>query len=105
MSTESQKSEAISFLESFRGGPLTFGRMIESFRKCDEVTQEQLARKMRMSKAHLCDIEKGRRMVSAERAARFARVMGYMVEQFVAVAIEDQLRKAGIKLKVLLKAA
>ena len=105
MSTKSQKSEAIKFLEDLRGGPLTFGRMIESFRKCDATTQEQLAHKMRISKAHLCDIEKGRRMVSPERAAKFARVMGYLVEQFVAVAIEDQLDKAGLKMKVLLKAA
>ena len=105
MNTKSQKSNAVKFLEGLRGGPLTFGRMIESFRKCDEVTQEQLAHKMGISKAHLCDIEKGRRMVSPERAAKFARVMGYMMEQFVAVAIEDQLRKAGLKMKVLLKAA
>ena len=105
MSTKSQKSDAIKFLESLRGGPLTFGRMIESFRKCDEITQEKLAQKMKISKAHLCDIEKGRRMVSPERAAKFAKVMGYMVEQFVAVAIEDQLHKAGLNMKVLLKAA
>ena len=99
------KSDAIKFLEGLRGGPLTFGRMIESFRKCDELTQEQLAHKMGISKAHLCDIEKGRRMVSPERAAKFAKVMGYLMEQFVAVAIEDQLRKAGLPMKVLLKAA
>ncbi len=105
MNTKSQKSDAIKLLEGLRGGPFTFGLMIESFRKCDEVTQEQLAHKMGISKAHLCDIEKGRRMVSPERAAKFARVMGYMMEQFVAVAIEDQLRKAGLKMKVLLKAA
>lgn len=105
MNTKSQKSNAVKFLEGLRGGPLTFGRMIESFRKCDEVTQERLAHKMEISKAHLCDIEKGRRMVSPERAAKFAKVMGYMMEQFVAVAIEDQLRKAGLKMKVLLKAA
>ncbi|MDO8520466.1 MAG: helix-turn-helix transcriptional regulator [Deltaproteobacteria bacterium] len=105
MDTKSQKSNAVKFLEGLRGGPLTFGRMIESFRKCDEVTQERLAHKMGISKAHLCDIEKGRRMVSPGRAAKFARVMGYMIEQFVAVAIEDQLRKAGLKMKVLLKAA
>ena len=105
MDIKSQKSNAVKFLEGLRGGPLTFGRMIESFRKCDEVTQERLAHKMGISKAHLCDIEKGRRMVSPSRAAKFARVMGYMIEQFVAVAIEDQLRKAGLKMKVLLKAA
>ena len=104
MST-SAKSSAIKFLERLRGGPLTFGRMIESIRLCDEISQVDLARKMKISRAHLCDIEKGRRAVSAGRAAQFARVLGYSVNQFVATALEDQLRKAGLKVRVRLDAA
>jgi len=99
------KSDARRFFEKLRGGPLTFGRMIQSFRLCDEISQVNLAKKMKISKAHLCDIEKGRRMVSSERAAAFAKVMGYSVQQFVATAIEDQLRQAGLKFTVALKAA
>jgi antitoxin HigA-1 len=101
----SPKSSAIKFLEGLRGGPLTFGDMIESIRLCDEIPQAELARKMKISRAHLCDIEKGRRMVSAERAAQFAKVMGYSVNQFVATVLEDQLRKAGLKVRVRLDAA
>jgi len=104
MST-SKKSSAIRFLEGLRGGPLTFGQMIESIRLCDEIAQVDLARKMKVSKAHLCDIEKGRRTVNAQRAAQFARVLGYSVNQFVATALEDQLRKAGLKVRVRLDAA
>jgi hypothetical protein len=59
---------------------------------------------MKISRAHPCDIEKGRRTVSAERAAQFARVLGYSVNQFVATALEDQLRKAGLKVRVHLDA-
>jgi transcriptional regulator with XRE-family HTH domain len=79
--------------------------MIESVRLADEVSQVELARRMRISRAHLCDIEKGRRVVTAERAAQFAGVLGYSVNQFVAVAVEDQLRKAGLKVRVHLEAA
>ena len=43
---------------------------MESHRLCDEISQAELARKMHISGAHLCDIGKGRRLVSAERAAR-----------------------------------
>jgi transcriptional regulator with XRE-family HTH domain len=50
----------------------------------------------RISRAVLRDIEKGRRPVTVERAKRFATVLGYSVSQFVAVAVEDQLREAGI---------
>lgn len=99
------RSPSRQFLQRLRGGPLTFGRMIESLRICDEIPQAELARKMGISRAQLCDIEKGRRPVSPERAAKFATVMGYSVSQFVSVALEDQLRKAGLKLRIDLKAA
>lgn len=98
-------SAARKYLQKLRGRPLTFGKMIESLRKSDEISQVELAQKMDFSKAQLCDIEKGRRSVNPETAARFAKVLGYSVNQFVSVAIEDQLRKAGLKLKVELKAA
>jgi len=103
MSTK--KSDAKKFLESLRGAPLNFGKMIEFLRLSDEISQVSLAKKMKISRAHLCDIEKGRRTVTVERAAKFAKVMGYSVNQFVASALEDQLRKAGIKAKVHLDVA
>ena len=102
---DTKLSAARKYLQKLRGGPLTFGKMIESLRKSDDISQVQLAQKMGLSKANLCDIEKGRRSVTPETAAHFAKIMGYSVNQFVSVAIEDQLRKAGLKLKVELKAA
>lgn len=95
----------MKFLEKLNGGPLTFGRMIESLRQCDEISQVDLAKRVKISRAQLCDIEKGRRLVSPERAAQFAKVMGYSAAQFVATAIGDQLRQAGLKFSVELKAA
>lgn len=100
-----KKSDAKKFLESLRGSPLSFGKMIESLRMADEISQTTLAKKMHISRAHLCDIEKGRRTVTVERAAQFAKVMGYSINQFVATALEDQLRKAGLKAKVHLDVA
>lgn len=99
------KSATRKIFEKLRGGPLTFGRLIESLRLCDEISQVDLAKKMNVSKSQICDIEKGRRLVSAERASAFAKAMGYSVQQFVATAIEDQLRQAGLKFTVDLKAA
>ena len=99
------RSEARRFLGRRRGGPLTFGRMLASVRRADEIVQADLARRMGISRAKLCDIENGRRTVTVERAAQFARVLGYSVNQFVAVAVEDQLRQAGLRVKVRLEAA
>jgi antitoxin HigA-1 len=97
--------DALSFLEKLRGGPLTFGRMMESFRLADELSQAAMARKLGIPRQHLCDIEKGRRQVSPGRAAEFARTLGYSVPQFVALALEDQLRSAGLKMRVKIEAA
>jgi transcriptional regulator with XRE-family HTH domain len=92
-------------LERLNSGPITFGQLIEAHRSCDEISQAELARRMGMSRAQVCDIEKGRRMVSAERAAQFAKALGYSVPAFVERALEDQLRKSGLKMRVRLEAA
>ena len=42
-----KKKSAIEQIEELGGGPLTFGRMIESLRKCDELSQAELAAKQR----------------------------------------------------------
>ena len=105
MSIRKGKSEARMALEKARGTEMTFGKMLESLRLCDELSQIELARKLGVSRAHLCDIEKGRRPVTPEKAAEYAEAMGYSVNQFVAQAIEDSLRRMGLKLKVEIKAA
>ncbi len=109
MSTKSKYpkgyTDAEAYLQHLRKGPLTFGQMIQSLRICDEFSQSELATKVGISRANLCDIEKGRRVVTPTLAAKFAKVMGYSVHQFVALSLEDQLKKAGLKMKVELKAA
>jgi plasmid maintenance system antidote protein VapI len=79
--------------------------MMESFRRCEELSQAAMARKLLIPRQHLCDIEKGRRPVSADRAATFARRLGYSEHQFVAVALQDQLRSAGLDMKVKIEVA
>ena len=51
------------------------------------------------------DSEKGRRAVSADRAARWARTLGYPDVLFVKLAIQAELDAAGIKLKIEVEAA
>ena len=73
MSTK-KKSKAVRFLEELTGGPLTFGNLIESLRLCEESTQAAFAKKLKISRSHLNDIEKGQKAVSPARASRFAKV-------------------------------
>lgn len=100
-----RKSKTVKLLEEIAGGPLTFGNMLESIRKCDEHTLQSLATKLGVSRAHLCDIEKGRRTVSPERAARWAKLLGYPESQFVELALQAELDNAGLKYRVTVEAA
>ena len=98
-------SDAMKFLERLTGGPLTLGKAVESIRLSEEESLSTFAKKLGISRAHLCDIEKGRKTVSPERAARFARLLGYGERQFVRLALQGQLEHAGLRFKVELDAA
>lgn len=100
-----RKSEAMKLLEKLTGGPLTLGRAIESVRKSEDLSQDECARKLGVSKSHLCDVEKGRKIVSPERAAKWARILGYPESVLVRLAIQGELDAAGLKYKVEIKAA
>jgi antitoxin HigA-1 len=103
MSTK--KSDAVRFLEKLTGGPVTLGRFLEAARLGEELTQPAFARRLGLSRSHLNDIEKGRKAVSPERAARFAKTLGYSQARLVQLALQDQLNRTGLKLQVDVKAA
>jgi plasmid maintenance system antidote protein VapI len=67
--------------------------------------QTAFARKLDISPSHLCDIEKGRKVVSPERAARFAKILGRSAEQFVRLSLQELVDEAGLKMKVNVDAA
>ncbi len=103
--TKDKTSDAMKLLAKLSGGPLTLGRAIESVRKSEELTQLNCAKKLRVSKSHLCDVEKGRKTVSPVRAAKWARILGYPESVFVRLAIQAELDAAGLKYKVEIEAA
>lgn len=102
---KSSKSAAMKALEKIAGGPLTLGGAIESIRKSEELSQSACAKKLGVSKSHLCDVEKGRKVVSPERAAKWAKVLGYPESVLVKLAIQAELDAAGLKYKVEIEAA
>lgn len=95
-----KKNETVKLLEKLSGQALTFGALIESIRLGEEVSQVSFAKKLKVSRSHLCDIEKGRKSVSAARAAGFAKILGYSAIQFVRLALQDEIGRAGLNLKV-----
>ena len=100
--TTSKKSAAMAFLDDLIGEPLTLGSLLQTIRETDEIPQNEFARRLGVSKSHLCDIEKGRKSISPERAARFAIDLGYSDEQFVRLALQAVLETAGLDFDVAL---
>ena len=96
--------EASKYLESLMGGPLTLGAALSGLREADERSLAEFAKLLGVSRSHLCDIEQGRRSVSPERAARFAQALHQSEAQFVRLALQDQIRSAGLRLTVEVKA-
>lgn len=87
-------------LQKISGAELSLGGLINAIRLCDEHTLDMFSKKLQISKSHLCDIEKGRKPVSAKLAAQYADILGYSREQFIRLALQDQLNRAGLKFEV-----
>ena len=100
-----RNSATIRFLEKVTGGRVTLGQFLEAVRLGEEMTQPELAKKLGISKSHLNDIEKGRKAVSPDRAARFAKVLGYSEARLVTLALQDLVNRGGLKLLVAVTAA
>jgi transcriptional regulator with XRE-family HTH domain len=56
-----------------------------------------------MSVANLCDIEKGRKGVSPEKAEQIAKAIGVPAALLIRLSIEENLRAAGLKYTVEIK--
>ncbi|MGC1953036.1 MAG: helix-turn-helix transcriptional regulator [Gammaproteobacteria bacterium] len=100
-----RSSEAREFLERIRGEPLSLGALLGAIREGEGWSQTRIGKLLGVSRAHICDIEKGRRLVTPDRAVRWAKALGYGEKQFVRLALQDQLRAAGVNMKVDVHAA
>jgi DNA-binding XRE family transcriptional regulator len=83
-----------------RLGAFTFGEFLRVARESIELTQTEMAKKLKIARGTLCDIEKGRQLVTPILAKKIALMAGLSVELSVRACLQDQLRKAGLKHKV-----
>ena len=100
-----RRSSTKRFLEDIMGGPLSIGGMLEAHRLGEEMTLREMGEILGISRQKLHDIEKGRRAVSVKMAASFARALGLHEGHWVKVAVEEQLRAAGLERTVKIEAA
>lgn len=106
MTTRKSKDSSGSKLGTeLLGESLSFGLAVESLRIRDGFSQVAFAKKLGLSRQYLCDVEKGRRLVSPEQAARFAKAFGHPPTVLVRLALQDAVRESGLKLRVIIEAA
>lgn len=103
--TKRTKSSAMKFLDSVAGTEFNFATMLRSIREADEISQIEFANLLGISRQNLCDIEKKRKGVSPERAASFARTLGYPETVFVTLALQDEVDRGGLRLRVSVEVA
>ena len=86
-------------------GPMTIGLFLRSIREADEISQSDFAKKLKISRANLCDIEKGRKLLSPERAVKFSKLLKLPEMTLIKLCLQDALRLAHVHYTVELKKA
>lgn len=81
-------------------GPLTFGEALESYRLGEEISQAEMAKRIGIKPQSLCDLEKGRRIPTPQRAAKVAQVIGEPEKFWIKLALQDELRKYHLNFNV-----
>jgi DNA-binding XRE family transcriptional regulator len=81
-------------------GPLTFGNLLKAHREGYELTQVEMAKKIKLSKQALNDIENGRKIPSISRAVALAKKVGILPELAVELVLQDQLDREKLKMTV-----
>jgi transcriptional regulator with XRE-family HTH domain len=93
ITSATSKSHTRSQLEKLHHGPLTLGSLIASIRQGEGWSLAEMAKKLKVTRAHVAAIEHGK-PVSPKSAARYAKGLGYSQEQFVRLALQDTIRRA-----------
>jgi transcriptional regulator with XRE-family HTH domain len=86
-------------------GSYTFAEYILGIRTSLDLSQVSMAKKLGISKSALCELEKGRTLVSPGAAVRYAKKAGFSETLALEACFQDQLKKAKIKKRVRIESA
>lgn len=71
--------------------------VIQSALKRDQMTQSAASTVLGVSRSHLCDVMKGRKMLSVSAGAAWAKALRLRPEAMLTAVIQDQLDAAGLR--------
>jgi transcriptional regulator with XRE-family HTH domain len=89
--TTKRTQETLHYLENLIGEKLTLGSFILAIRQGEELSQVKFAKMLGVSRQVLCDIERGRRIISPKKAAQYAELLGYSKKQFVRLCLQEMI--------------
>jgi transcriptional regulator with XRE-family HTH domain len=98
------RSSARRTLEQIHGGPLSLGDLVASIREGEGWSLAEMAKRLNVTRAHVAAIEHGK-PVSSRSAAKYAKALGYSQEQFIRLALQDELRRARLPFRVIVSPA
>jgi len=83
-----------------RNAAVSLGEFLRVHRLGEELSQVEFAKQLGVSKQRLCDIERDRFTVSIRLAKEIAKKLDLPPEWLVKLALQDQLKKEKLSLKV-----
>jgi DNA-binding XRE family transcriptional regulator len=86
-------------------GDASFGSFLRAARTAIDATQAEMAAMLNVSKSVICDIEKGRQLVSPTLALKIAKKADLSERLALKLCLQDQLKKAKIKYSIDVKDA
>ncbi len=83
-------------LEKILGEKFSFAMMMRAYRTREDLTQEELSKKIKVPKSYISNLENKRDFVTVDQAKKIAKILKEPVELWVEVALQDMLDRAGI---------
>lgn len=93
-------AKATELLAELGDGPMTLGRVIRSIRLAEQTKPAPFSRAMGVSVPYLNDLERDLKIVKPGKAYEWAELLNYPPQEFVRLALQDELRREGIEFEV-----
>jgi transcriptional regulator with XRE-family HTH domain len=84
-------------------GPITVGKLIRAYRTTNEISIQELAVILSVTKGYISNIETGKKEISLDKALHICEALGEVREVYAGVWFEEQARNAGLDFKKVIK--
>ena len=84
-------------------GPITIGMLIRAYRTANEISQQELAFTLGVTKGYISNIETDKKDISLSKALEICKALGEVKEVYARAWFEEQARNAGLDIKKIAK--